>query len=227
MRTNGTGILGTLVAADNDFSAAASLTVIRDSTTDTSDAGFTTSTDNGNNAGIGANSDGAADSSKAIGYAQEGAVAAWFEATVDTGVAKMHLEATDGVSLREIDVFADEIEIGAGTKAANTVGGTDGDVLVRNGTGSVVRYDTVGNLVGNGYAEQRVVAAAGVETVTHSLAVVASLLADFPVNVTIIDDATNQVVIPDTIDFTVGTNAIGIGFAAAGTYRIYVSRMIG
>ena len=73
----------------------------------------------------------------------------------------------------------------------------------------------------------RVVAAAGVETVTHSLAVVASLLADFPVNVTIIDDATNQVVIPDTIDFTVGTNAIGIGFAAAGTYNIYVSRMIG
>jgi len=139
----------------------------------------------------------------------------------------MHLEATDGVSLREITLFADEIEITAGDKASNTVGGTDGDVLVRNGTGSEVRFDTVANVVGNGYAEQRVVAAAGVETVTHSLAVVASLLADFPVNVTIIDDATNQVVIPDTIDFTVGTNAIGIGFAAAGTYRIYVSRMIG
>lgn len=54
------------------------------------------------------------------------------------------------------------------------------------------RYDTVGNLVGNGYAEQHVVAAAGVETVTHSLTVVASLLADFPVNVTIIDDATTR-----------------------------------
>ena len=227
VRTNGTGILGTLVAADNDFSVAANLTVLRDSTTDTSDAGFTSSTDNGNNAGIGANSDGAADSSEAIGYAQEGAVAARFEATVDTGVAKMHLEATDGVSLREITLFADEIEITAGDKASNTVGGTDGDVLVRNGTGSEVRFDTVANVVGNGYAEQRVVAAAGVEPFTHSLAVVASLLADFPVNVTIIDDATNQVVIPDTIDFTVGTNAIGIGFAAAGTYNIYVSRMIG
>ena len=46
-------------------------------------------------------------------------------------------------------------------------------------------------------------------------------------NVTVIDDATNQVVIPDTIDFTVSTNAIDIGFAAAGTYRIYIGRMIG
>ena len=83
------------------------------------------------------------------------------------------------------------------------------------------------NVVGNGYAEQRVVAAAGTETVTHNLAVVASLLSDYPVNVIIIDDGTGQVVIPDTIDFTVGTNAVDIGFAAAGTYNIYVSRMIG
>lgn len=226
-RFNGTGVLATLVAADSDFSAAGSLTAVRDSAADTTGVAFTTNTDNGNNSGLAADSDGAADSSIAKGYAQEGAVAARFEATVIADVAKMHLEATDGVSLREINVLADEIEIGAGDVASNTVGGTAGDVLVRNGTGSEVRFDTLANVLGNGYAESRVVAAAGTETITHSLAVVASLLGDFPVNVTVIDDATNQVVVPDTIDFTVGANAIDIGFAAAGTYRVYIGRMIG
>lgn len=227
-RFNGTyGVLTALVAADSDFSAAGSLTAVRDSATDTTVVAFTTNTDNGNDSGLAADADGAADSSIAKGYAQDGAVAARFEATVNADVARMHLEATDGVSLRDINVLADEIEIGAGDKASNTVGGTDGDLLVRNGTGSEVRYDTLSNVLGNGYAESRVVAAAGTETITHSLAVVASLLGDFPVNVTVIDDATNQVVIPDTIDFTVGANAIDIGFAAAGTYRIYIGRMIG
>jgi hypothetical protein len=189
--------------------------------------GRTASTDNGNNSGLSADADGAADSSIAKGYAQEGVVAARFEATVIADVPRVHLEATDGVDLREINVFADEIEIGAGDVASNTVGGTAGDIPVRFGTGSVVRFDTVANIIGNGYAEQRVVAGAGTETITHSLAVVASLLGDYPVNVTIIDDATSQVVIPDTIDFTVSANAIDIGFAAAGTYNIYIGRMIG
>ena len=226
-RFNGTGVLATLVAADSDFSAVGSLTAVRDSAADTTGVAFTTNTDNGNNSGLAADADGAADSSIAKGYAQEGAVAARFEATVIADVAKMHLEATDGVDLREINVFADEIEIGAGDVASNTVGGTAGDIPVRFGTGSVVRFDTVANIIGNGYAEQRVVAGAGTETITHSLAVVASLLGDYPVNVTIIDDATSQVVIPDTIDFTVSANAIDIGFAAAGTYNIYIGRMIG
>jgi len=149
-----------------------------------------------------------------------------FEATVDTGVAKMHLEATDGVSLREITLFADEIEITAGDKASNTVGGTDGDVLVRNGTGSEVRFDTVANVVGNGYAEQRVVAAAGVETISHNLNIPASALSDWPVLIQIIDDATNQVVIPSTIQF-INSDTVNIGFAASGTYRIYVSALAG
>lgn len=224
---DGTGVLATLVAADSDFSAAGSLAAVRNSAADTTGVAVTTFTDNGNNSGLAADADGAADSSIAKGYAQEGAVAARFEATVIADVPQMHLEATDGVDLREINVFADEIEIGAGDVASNTVGGTAGDIPVRFGTGSVVRFDTVANIIGNGYAEQRVVAGAGTETITHSLAVVASLLGDYPVNVTIIDDATSQVVIPDTIDFTVSANAIDIGFAAAGTYNIYIGRMIG
>ena len=222
-----TGVVAALVAADYATSAIANVTARRDNATDTSDVGLTVNVDNGNTSGSGSSADGLNDRSATSGYAQDGAVAARFEATVDTDVATMHLEATDGVSIREITLFADEIEITAGDKASNTVGGTDGDVLVRNGTGSEVRFDTVANVVGNGYAEQRVVAAAGTETVTHNLAVVASLLSDYPVNVIIIDDGTGQVVIPDTIDFTVGTNAVDIGFASAGTYRIYVSRMIG
>ena len=223
----GSTVESTAFVADSSFSGQGYVAAKRDSPNDQTRAEAVAETNNGNGASLVSDADGAADTSTAFGQARDGGVLAQFEASVAADVPRVHLDARDGVDLREINVFADEIEIGAGTKAANTVGGTDGDVLVRNGTGSVVRYDTVGNLVGNGYAEQRVVAAAGVETVTHSLAVVASLLADFPVNVTIIDDATNQVVIPDTIDFTVGTNAIGIGFAAAGTYNIYVSRMIG
>jgi hypothetical protein len=226
-RFSGTGVVASLAAADSDFTAAGSVTAQRDSAADTTGAGMTVSTDNGNSSGVGASADGAADSSIGQVYAQEGAAAARLEATVITDVARMHLEATDGVDLREINVLADEIEIGAGDVASNTVGGTAGDIPVRFGTGSVVRFDSLANIIGNGYAESRVVAAAGTETITHSLAVVASLLGDYPVNVTVIDDATNQVVIPDTIDFTVSANAIDIGFAAAGTYNIYIGRMIG
>lgn len=143
------------------------------------------------------------------------------------GQPEGRIEAADSVDHRYVACTASEVEIRAGDKTANVPNGADGDILVRNGTGSQVRFDSVVNVVGNGYAETRVVAAAGIETVTHGLTVMASALGDFPVNVTIIDDGTGQVVIPDTIDFTVGTNAVDIGFAAAGTYNIYVSRMIG
>lgn len=224
---NGSTVESTAFVADSSFSGQGYVAAKRDSPNDKTRAEAIAETNNGNGASLVSDADGAADTSTAFGQARDGGVLAQFEASVAADVPRVHLDARDGVDLREINVFADEIEIGAGDVASNTVGGAAGMIPVRFGTGSVVRFDTAANVLGNGYAESRVVAAAGVETITHSLAVVASLLGDFPVNVTIIDDATNQVVIPDTIDFTVGANAIDIGFAAAGTYRIYVGRMIG
>ena len=224
---NGSTVESTAFVADSSFSGQGYVAAKRDSPNDKTRAEAIAETNNGNGASLVSDADGAADTSTAFGQARDGGVLAQFEASVAADVPRVHLDARDGVDLREINVFADEIEIGAGDVASNTVGGAAGMIPVRFGTGSVVRFDTAANVLGNGYAESRVVAAAGVETITHSLAVVASLLGDFPVNVTVIDDATNQVVVPDTIDFTVGANAIDIGFAAAGTYRVYIGRMIG
>ena len=219
-----------IAAMDPGFSAGSSLTVTRDAGGDQSQMYVSANTSAGAYASYTTNAIGGSDYAYAdlrSQMAAGGPVALTFvEATAGATRAELYADDNAGAS-RRIVVWPDHIDIHAGDYFTNLLGGSDRDILVRNGTGSEVRYDTLSNVLGNGYAESRVVAAAGTETITHSLAVVASLLGDFPVNVTVIDDATNQVVIPDTIDFTVGANAIDIGFAAAGTYRIYIGRMIG
>lgn len=53
-----------------------------------------------------------------------------------------------GADNRTVIVAPTSIEIGAGDVAANTVGGTNGDVLVRFGTGSEVRFAPIGAAIG-------------------------------------------------------------------------------
>lgn len=119
------------------------------------------------------------------------------------------------------------VRVEAGDRASNAINGDDLEVLARYGTGtSEVRFTPRTEIRGTGYVEQRSVAAAGVETISHNLDVPVSALGDWPVLIQIIDDATNQVVIPSTIQF-INSDTVNIGFAASGTYRIYVSALAG
>lgn len=119
------------------------------------------------------------------------------------------------------------VRVEAGDRASNAINGDDLEVLARYGTGtSEVRFTPRTEIRGTGYVEQRGVAAAGVETISHNLNIPASALSDWPVLIQIIDDATNQVVIPSTIQF-INSDTVNIGFAASGTYRIYVSALAG
>lgn len=119
------------------------------------------------------------------------------------------------------------VRVEAGDRASNAINGDDLEVLARYGTGtSEVRFTPRSEIRGTGYVEQRGVAAAGVETISHNLDVPVSALGDWPVLIQIIDDATNQVVIPSTIQF-INSDTVNIGFAASGTYRIYVSALAG
>ena len=119
------------------------------------------------------------------------------------------------------------VRVEAGDRASNAINGDDLEVLARYGTGtSEVRFTPRTEIRGTGYVEQRSVAAAGVETISHNLNIPASALSDWPVLIQIIDDATNQVVIPSTIQF-INSDTVNIGFAASGTYRIYVSALAG
>lgn len=119
------------------------------------------------------------------------------------------------------------VHVEAGDRASNAINGDDLEVLARYGTGtSEVRFTPRTEIRGTGYVEQRGVAAAGVETISHNLNIPASALSDWPVLIQIIDDATNQVVIPSTIQF-INSDTVNIGFAASGTYRIYVSALAG
>ncbi len=66
----------------------------------------------------------------------------------DAATSSISLTSSGGADLRNITIAPASIEIGAGDVASNTVGGTDGDVLVRFGTGSEVRYASIGSVVG-------------------------------------------------------------------------------
>lgn len=119
------------------------------------------------------------------------------------------------------------VRVEAGDRASNAINGDDLEVLARYGTGtSEVRFTPRTEIRGTGYVEQRSVAAAGVETISHNLDVPVSALGDWPVLIQIIAAATNQVVIPSTIQF-INSDTVNIGFAASGTYRIYVSALAG
>jgi hypothetical protein len=148
-------------------------------------------------------------------------------AQAGSGVPQLAVSVSDSVTSRGYFITADRFDVTAGDRASNAINGDDLEVLARYGTGtSEVRFTPRTEIRGTGYVEQRGVAAAGVETISHNLDVPVSALSDWPVLIQIIDDATNQVVIPSTIQF-INSDTVNIGFAASGTYRIYVSALAG
>lgn len=148
-------------------------------------------------------------------------------AQAGVGVPQLAVSVSDSVTSRGYFITADRFDVTAGDRASNAINGDDLEVLARYGTGtSEVRFTPRTEIRGTGYVEQRGVAAAGVETISHNLNIPASALSDWPVLIQIIDDATNQVVIPSTIQF-INSDTVNIGFAASGTYRIYVSALAG
>lgn len=144
-----------------------------------------------------------------------------------SGVPQLAVSVSDSVTSRGYFITADRFDVTAGDRASNAINGDDLEVLARYGTGtSEVRFTPRTEIRGTGYVEQRSVAAAGVKTISHNLDVPVSALGDWPVLIQIIAAATNQVVIPSTIQF-INSDTVNIGFAASGTYRIYVSALAG
>lgn len=70
------------------------------------------------------------------------------ELFADATNSGIQLISNDGATVRNVTVAPSSIEIGAGDVTSNAVGGADGDVLVRFGTGSEVRYASIGSVVG-------------------------------------------------------------------------------
>lgn len=141
-------IQGGIIASDSGFAQSSSLDVTRDSTNDTSLSSLLNSTD----AGYMANSLLNASPTVAVGLTQISAPSSVNSVTqmliADATTSSIALTSSAGTDSRNITIEPTAIKIGAGDVASNSVGGADGDVLVRFGTGSEVRYASIGSVVG-------------------------------------------------------------------------------
>ena len=80
--------------------------------------------------------------------ATNGTIDASVAVLADATTSSIALTSSAGTDLRNITIEPTAIKIGAGDVASNSVGGADGDVLVRFGTGSEVRFAPIGAAIG-------------------------------------------------------------------------------
>ena len=218
------------IASDPGFAAQASLELRRVHlpTGDNSQAGFYTNTVAGSTAVVNIESNIAGTSITDLRATAANGNETRIVGDAATSYPLVQLRASSAANgSKRLELSDTFVHVEAGDRASNAINGDDLEVLARYGTGtSEIRFTPRTEIRGTGYVEQRSVAAAGVETISHNLNIPASALSDWPVLIQIIDDATNQVVIPSTIQF-INSDTVNIGFAASGTYRIYVSALAG
>lgn len=148
LMTSGTGLTTGLMSADNDFSASSAVNVSRDATTDISNTNTTAQSDAGNSSYITVQADATLAEVNVRTRAQSATTYSLIDLDTSATNSTVSISSFMGADNRNIIVAPASIEIGAGDVAANAVGGTNGDVLVRFGTGSEVRFAPIGAAIG-------------------------------------------------------------------------------
>ncbi len=94
------------------------------------------------------NTSNATDQSATLTTAQSATTYSLIDLDTSATNSTVSISSFMGADNRNITVAPASIEIGAGDVAANAVGGANGDVLVRFGTGSEVRFAPIGAAIG-------------------------------------------------------------------------------
>ncbi len=220
-----------IAAMDPGFSAGSSLTVTRDAGGDQSQMYVSANTSAGAYASYTTNAIGGSDYAYADLRSQMagGPVAQTsVEATAGATRAELYADDNAGAS-RRIAVWPDHIDIYAGDYFTNLLGGSDRDILVRNGAGAnEVRFLTYGDFFREPFAEQRTLSGAA-ETFSHNLNVPQStaIPGQWPVTVAMYEVGTGNVIAPDTVLFDVDGNTVTVVTGFTGAVNVFVSRAIG